>query len=104
MHLRQERNRQFFFRKIPPTVRAWLFGIMLLAAVLLMASIGDSGANEGTPGSERQALCLAIAADATLRCQRLPHTGLRPEAGESGMASAERPEAAGQCEAGQCRP
>ena len=54
MLLTQERNRVFWRLKIPPTVRAWLFGILLLAAVLLLASFGDCEANQGAFISEAQ--------------------------------------------------
>lgn len=47
MLLTQERNRTLWLLKIPPTIRAWLFGILLLAAVLLLASIGDCEASQG---------------------------------------------------------
>lgn len=54
MLLTQERNRMLWLLKIPPTVRAWLFGILLLAAVLLLASFGDCEADQGAYTNEAQ--------------------------------------------------
>uniref|UniRef100_I2PX54 Uncharacterized protein n=1 Tax=Desulfovibrio sp. U5L TaxID=596152 RepID=I2PX54_9BACT len=86
--LRNHRGK-FVFLRISPTIRAWLFGLGLLAPAVLMAAIGVSSAAEGPGGEEEQALAAMAGTEGKSGRQTTAGAGVRLEAGGSVLAPAD---------------
>ncbi|MHC1711381.1 MAG: hypothetical protein AB9872_04435 [Solidesulfovibrio sp.] len=88
--MRRLRNRcgKFVFLRISPTIRAWIFGLGLLASAVLMAAIGVSSAAEGPGGKEEQALAAMAGTEGKPNQRTAAGAGVRLEAGGSALAPA----------------
>lgn len=89
MHRLRNRGETFVSLRIFPTIRTWLFGIGLLAPVVLMAAFGVSSAAEGPGGEEEQALAAMAGAEVKPGQQNATGAGVRLEAGGSVLAPAD---------------
>ncbi len=80
---------KFVFLRISPTIRAWIFGLGLLASAVLMTAIGVSSAAEGPGGEEEQALSAMAGTEGNSSKRTPAGAGVRLEAGGSVLAPAD---------------